>query len=149
MNMGPRSYRIGELAIQVGVSVRTLRHYDQLGLVQPSARSESGYRLYRETDFLRLQQVLSLRCLGFSLRRIRDVLDNKDFDVAASLRMQRLALQKRIEDLQRVESAIEDALAAHEQSGEWDWNLVLMAASAAGSGNEGDIIDFYGEVLHT
>ncbi|MYB83455.1 MAG: MerR family DNA-binding transcriptional regulator, partial [Chloroflexi bacterium] len=46
MNTGPHPYRIGELAARVGVSVRTLHHYDRLGLVQPSARSEAGYRLY-------------------------------------------------------------------------------------------------------
>ncbi len=143
MNTGPHLYRIGELAARVGVSVRTLHHYDRFGLVQPSARSESGYRLYSEPDFLRLQQVLTLRCLGFPLRRIRDVLDGEDFDAAASLRVQRLALRERIEELQRVESAIGDALAAHERGGRWDWNLVLTAAEAAGNSSGGNVMEKY------
>lgn len=142
MNTGPHPYRIGELAARVGVSVRTLHHYDRLGLVQPSARSESGYRLYSEPDFLRLQQVLTLRCLGFPLRRIRDVLDGEDFDVAASLRVQRIALRQRIEELQRIESAIRSALDAQERSGVWDWDRVLTAAAAAGNSG-GNIMERY------
>ncbi|MDE2837015.1 MAG: MerR family transcriptional regulator [Chloroflexota bacterium] len=141
MNMRSRSYRVGELAARVGISVRTLHHYDRLGLVQPSARSESGYRLYGEADLLRLQQVLTLRCLGLPLRRILDVLDGKDFDVAASLRIQRIALRERIEELRRVESAIAEALAAHEHGGEWDWNLVLVVAEAAGNSSGGDLME--------
>ncbi len=143
MNTYPRLYRVGELAARVGVSVRTLHHYDRLGLVQPSARSESGYRLYSEPDLLRLQQVLTLRCLGFPLRRIRDVLDGEDFDVAASLRVQRLALRERIEELQRIESAIGNALQAQERSGAWDWNLVLAAAEAAGNSSGGNLMEKY------
>ncbi len=142
MNTGPHPYRIGELAARVGVSVRTLHHYDRLGLVQPSARSEAGYRLYGELDFLRLQQVLTLRCLGFPLRRIRDVLDSEDFDVAASLHVQRVALRERIEELQRIESAIKGALDAQERSGVWDWDQVLTAAAAAGN-SRGNIMERY------
>ncbi len=142
MSTHPRSYRIGELAARVGVSVRTLHHYDRLGLVQPSARSEAGYRLYGEPDLLRLQQVLTLRCLGLPLRRIRDVLDGGDFQVAASLRIQQHALRERIEELRRIESAIGDALQAQQRSGAWDWDLVLTAAEAAGNSG-GDLMEQY------
>ena len=142
MNTGPHPYRIGELAARVGVSVRTLHHYDRLSLVQPSARSEAGYRLYGEHDFLRLQQVLTLRCLGLPLRRIRDVLDSKDFNVAASLRVQRIALREHIEELQRIELAIRNALDTQERSGVWDWDLVLTAAAAAGNSG-GNIMERY------
>ena len=143
MSTHPRSYRIGELAARVGVSVRTLHHYDRLGLVQPGGRSEAGYRLYHERDFLRLQQVLTLRRLGLPLRRIRDVLDGEDFDTVASLRIQRHALREHIEELQRVESAIGDALAAQERSGVWDWDLVLTAAEAAGNNDGGSLMEKY------
>lgn len=136
MDTRPHSYRVGELAARVGVSVRTLHHYDRLGLVRPAARSEAGYRLYREPDLLRLQQVLTLRRLGLPLRRIREVLDGEDFDVAASLHIQRRALRERIEELRRIESAIAEALDVQERSGVWDWDLVLRAAEAAG--NSGD-----------
>ena len=143
MDVQPHLYRIGELAARVGVSVRTLHHYDRLGLVQPSARSEAGYRLYAEPDFLRLQQVLTLRCLGFPLRRIRDLLDSEDFDIAASLRVQQHALRERIEELRRIESAIGGALDAQQRSGAWDWNLVLTAAEAAGNSSGGNVMERY------
>ena len=142
MDTPPRSYRVGELAARVGVSVRTLHHYDRLGLVRPAARSEADYRLYREPDLLRLQQVLTLRRLGLPLRRIREVLDGEGFDVAASLRIQLRALRERIEELRRIESAIEEALDAQERSGAWDWELVLRAAEAAGTSGD-DLMEKY------
>ena len=143
MNTHPRSYRVGELAARVGVSVRALHHYDRLGLVKPSARSDAGYRLYRDSDLLRLQQVLTLRRLGLPLRRIRDVLGSGDFDVAASLRIQRHAMRDRIDELQRIDTAIRDALDAHERSGAWDWDLVLTAAEAAGNNNGDNLMEKY------
>ena len=127
-----RRYRVGELAKLVGVSVRLLHHYDLMGVVRPSARSEAGYRLYAEEDLLRLQQALTLRCLGFPLRRIRELLTAPGADAAAALGAQRRVLAERIAELQRVDRAIGAALAAH-GGGAWDWNLVLSAAEAAGT----------------
>jgi branched-chain amino acid transport system permease protein len=60
-------WKVGELANRTGITVRTLHHYDEIGLLTPSERSRSGYRLYTEPDIVRLQQILSLRHLGFSL----------------------------------------------------------------------------------
>jgi DNA-binding transcriptional MerR regulator len=68
-------FRIGELAKRTGVSVRTLHHYDAIGLLRPSRRSESGHRLYDREDVARLQQIRSLRQLGLSLEEIRELLD--------------------------------------------------------------------------
>jgi DNA-binding transcriptional MerR regulator len=65
---------VGELARRTGVSVRALHHYDEIGLLSPSHRSEAGYRLYTEADVARLQQVRSLRTLGFSLEEAREFL---------------------------------------------------------------------------
>jgi DNA-binding transcriptional MerR regulator len=65
---------VGELAKRTGVSVRTLHHYDEIGLLSPSHRSESGYRLYAGADVVRLQQIRSLRTLGFSLEEVKDFL---------------------------------------------------------------------------
>ncbi len=97
-----RSYRVGEVATLTRVSIRTLHHYDRIGLVRPSARSAAGYRLYREGDLLRLQQVLTLRYLGFPLKDIGRLLDRPDFDVLASMRIQRGVLRQRIAELERV-----------------------------------------------
>ena len=80
-------YRIGELASMTGVTVRTLHHYDNLGLLRPSGHSESGYRLYSQADLARLQQVMTLRYLGFPLERIRELLARPVMDMAVSLQM--------------------------------------------------------------
>ncbi|HEY4561371.1 MAG TPA: MerR family transcriptional regulator [Thermoanaerobaculia bacterium] len=72
--MRPPPWKVGELAKRTGVSVRALHHYDEIGLLLPSHRSEAGYRLYTEVDVARLQQIRSLRALGFSLEESRDFL---------------------------------------------------------------------------
>jgi DNA-binding transcriptional MerR regulator len=71
--------KVGELARRTGLTVRTLHHYDEIGLLRPSWHTESGHRLYTAADVGRLQQVLSLRQLGFPLESIRDCLDRHDF----------------------------------------------------------------------
>ena len=65
--------KVGELAQRTGLTVRTLHHYDAIGLLRPSLHTEAGYRLYTARDIVRLQQVLSLRQLGFSLDEIREL----------------------------------------------------------------------------
>ena len=77
-----------------GVSVRTLHHYDEIGLLRPSKRSESGYRQYSPADLLRLQQILLHRELGMPLREIGALLDAPDFDAATALREHRRRLMR-------------------------------------------------------
>lgn len=77
---------IGRAAQLAGVTVRTLRHYDQIGLVQPSARTPGGYRAYSEADAERLREVLAYRRLGFGLREIADLVDDPATDAVAHLR---------------------------------------------------------------
>ena len=71
-------FRVGEVAARTGVSVRTLHHYDEIGLLRPGGRTESvhgaGHRRYTTADLARLQQILSLRQLGFSLDEVADAL---------------------------------------------------------------------------
>jgi DNA-binding transcriptional MerR regulator len=71
--------KVGELAKQTGLSVRTLHYYDEIGLLSPSFRTDTGYRLYVAGDIARLQQIKSLRQLGLSLEEIRDCLRRPDF----------------------------------------------------------------------
>ena len=73
-----RYYRVGEVATLTRVSVRTLHHYDRIGLLRPALHSAGGYRLYEESDLLRLQQILTLRYLGFPLKQIGELLDRAD-----------------------------------------------------------------------
>lgn len=83
-------FRVGELAARTGVSVRTLHHYDAVGLLRPSGRTPSahaaGHRRYTPADLARLQHILSLRQLGFSLDEVRDALTRPGFDPLAVLR---------------------------------------------------------------
>ena len=74
------SYKIKAVADMVGVSVRTLHHYDQIGILKPDSVTTSGYRLYTEMDIERLQQVLFFKELDFTLQEIKEILDNPDFD---------------------------------------------------------------------
>src|SRR5918998_5571727 len=80
---------IGTAASLTGLTVRTLHHYDEIGLVRPSAGSESGYRLYSPDDLQRLQEVLGWRALGFSLKAIAEMLEDPAHDRGEALRRQR------------------------------------------------------------
>jgi DNA-binding transcriptional MerR regulator len=78
--------RIGDVAAATGVTVRTLRHYDELGLLVPSARTEAGYRLYDDADLERLYRILALRRMGFALDAIAAVLDGDGRDPRPAVR---------------------------------------------------------------
>ena len=83
-----RMWSVGDLAAVSGVTVRTLHHYDRIGLLPPSGRTPAGYRSYDEGDLLRLQRILAYRELGFSLDDIAALLDDPDTDPAEMLRRQ-------------------------------------------------------------
>ena len=129
-----RLYRVGEVATLTRVSIRTLHHYDRIGLVRPTARSDGGYRLYAAADLLRLQQVLTLRYLGFPLKRIGEFLARPDFDLIASLRIQREALRDRIAELERIDAALGELVERRQTTGEWAWESVIKASAAVQRG---------------
>ncbi len=106
--------RVGSLAQRTGISVRTLHHYDRIGLLRPRARTTTGHRLYGEADLRRLQQILSLKSLGLSLARIREMLDQRGSDPVETLRSHAAQLRERIKrerilcaDLERLASRLE------------------------------------------
>jgi DNA-binding transcriptional MerR regulator len=105
-------YTIGQLARLARVSVRTLRHYDRIGLLHPSAHSQAGYRLYSSQDLERLQRILCYRQLGFSLRQIKALLSAPATDPLADLQQQRTLLCQRIASLQRMLEAVDKLLKA-------------------------------------
>ncbi|GAA2931456.1 MerR family transcriptional regulator [Streptomyces enissocaesilis] len=76
--MDSKHMRIGEVATRTELSLRTIRHYEETGLVTPSARSQGGFRLYTETDVARLMVVRRMKPLGFTLDQMRDLLDATD-----------------------------------------------------------------------
>jgi len=107
------SYTVGQLAALAHVTVRALHHYDEIGLLTPTGRTDAGYRRYSERDVERLQQVLFYRELGFPLDRIAALLDGET-DPAAHLRTQRRLLTERIARLQAMVSAIDQTMEANE-----------------------------------
>ena len=104
---------IGRVAELVGVSVRTLHHWDEIGLVSPSERTWSDYRVYQAADIERIQQVLLHRELGLSLAEVRAVLDDPDTDVVAQLDRQRAVLSERLDRLRRMIAAVDRMKEAH------------------------------------
>ncbi|MFJ2439456.1 MULTISPECIES: MerR family transcriptional regulator [unclassified Streptomyces] len=76
--MGSEHLQIGEVAARTELSLRTIRHYEETGLVIPSARSQGGFRLYTEADVARLMVIRRMKPLGFSLDQMRELLDATD-----------------------------------------------------------------------
>ncbi|MFI9288442.1 MerR family transcriptional regulator [Streptomyces werraensis] len=84
--MDGKHMQIGEVAARTELSLRTIRHYEETGLVIPSARSQGGFRLYTETDVARLMVIRRMKPLGFTLEQMRDLLDATDrLDAATGL----------------------------------------------------------------
>lgn len=100
------SYTVQAFARLADVSVRTLHHYDRLGLLRPARQPDNGYRRYRRHDLLRLQQIMTLKYLGFSLQEIFGFLEGQDYDVVRSLRAQKGVIDARITQLQHVSGAL-------------------------------------------
>ncbi len=122
--------QIGEVADRLGLSLRTIRHYDEVGLVPPSARSAGGFRLYTEPDVARLELIMRMKPLGFSLEEMRELLDALDAldaaeaadaqheDLMARLGMFRDAAKERVVALRKELTAAQDfadTLAEHLQ----------------------------------
>lgn len=99
--------KIGELAKRTGISVRTLHHYDEIGLLSPSLRTESGHRLYSAEDALRLQQILSLKLFGFSLFQIQQWLEVPDRSPLEALELHLKVLKDELADKQKTLSQLE------------------------------------------
>jgi len=97
-----------------GVTIRTLHHYDEIGLLSPGARSAAGYRIYEEPDLERLQRILFYRELGFALEEIAAIVDDPRTDAAGHLRRQRGLLTEMIERLQKMVAAIDYEMEARE-----------------------------------
>ena len=104
---------VGAVADLVGVSVRTLHHYDRIGLVVPSMRTSAGYRGYTDADVERLHVVLVYRSAGLPLEEIRVLLDDPEVDEFARLQYQRALLLERADGLQRTIKALEELMDAH------------------------------------
>ena len=117
-----RTWKIGELARRTGLTVRTLHHYDEIGLLAPSWRTGAGHRQYTADDVARLQMIVSLRQLGLSLREIGDWLSRPDTSPRAVIELHLARLRDQIDEQQalyrRLESIAERLRTAEEVSAE-------------------------------
>lgn len=119
----PELFKTQEFAKLAGVTVRALHHYDKLGLLKPKQRSRSGYRLYSQRDFGRLEQIVVLKYLGMPLKQIRGLLE-ADAKLGQALRRQQMVLAEKRRQLDRAVAAIEKAQQCFDARREPDWNLL-------------------------
>lgn len=122
-----RYYSSGQFAKKAHVTLRTIRYYDKQNILKPSAKTPAGARLYTEADFAKLQQILLLKYLGFSLQDIREMtLASADQQyLLESMRVQKKLIQERIEEMQAMNDAIDSTMNAIQQKQELDWNRMF------------------------
>ncbi|MCM1183368.1 MAG: MerR family transcriptional regulator [Roseburia sp.] len=121
-------YTAGELAKKLGVSARAIRWYDEKNLLTPCAYSKAGYRLYDDESAERLQKIIMLRYMDFSLEQICEMMREKDFDVRKSLCEQEALLQKKKEHIERVlevEEQENDLMVPEEAVGNRKWEGLI------------------------
>lgn len=114
-------YQACDFARLAGVTVRTLHHYDRLGLLKPNGYTASGYRLYGEQAFARLQQIVTLKFIGLSLKQIKILLAQHELDLPATLRLQRKLIEQQRVHLDAVLAVIERAERISASGVELDW----------------------------
>lgn len=120
-------YTSGEFAKKANVTLRTIRYYDRQGILKPSKKAKNGYRLYTDADFAKLQKILSLKYLGFSLEEIMTMTindDDRDY-MKESIGLQLNLVQKKMEHLKMVEQSLIDTAKKMEEAKEIDWNEVM------------------------
>ncbi len=108
------SHTVGELARLAGVTVRTLHHYDRIGLLRPSGRTTAGYRVYDRDDVDRLQRVLLYRGLGFGLEQVATLLDDPAADTDEHLRRQHRLLTQQVDRTHALLAAVEKEMEARQ-----------------------------------
>jgi len=138
--MSATQFRVAEFARIAGITVRTLQYYDRIGLLSPAQVTEAGHRLYEHQDLLRLQQILTLKWMGFKLEQIKEVLDSADYDLVSALRLQKQAIDQQIEALKEASQVLEAALSAVETAAakklDTDGLTTIIQAVSSADGDE-------------
>lgn len=124
-----RTWRIGEVADRTGLTRRTLRHYDELGLLIPAGRSGGDYRLYDEVDLLRLLQIQNLKALGLSLPEIAAALADPDLDATTTLRSHLVQLEESIAAQRGLAARLQNLATNTDRS--WEDVLAAIAMTQA------------------
>lgn len=114
MDGGKNLYTVGEAARRSGVSIRTLRHYDEIGLLKPLSVTEAGYRLYSEKEMKRLERILFFKELDFPLEEIAAILSHPGYDERTAIERQLALMKKKREQLDWLIRRLEDAVNGEE-----------------------------------
>ncbi|MDO5516409.1 MAG: methyltransferase domain-containing protein [Clostridium sp.] len=117
--------KIGEFAKRSGVTVKTLLHYDKIGLLKPSDKTESGYRLYCEDDFLKLQQITTLKFIGLSLSEIKNILFESGENLENMIVIQKKALEEKKKHIEEVISVFNKAEVSAKKNGFLDAGTLI------------------------
>lgn len=110
MEKDHRQYSVKQLSKLAGVSIRTLHHYDEIGLLSPAKRSDKGYRLYGTDELFILQQIMFYKTLGYGLETIKSILNDKDFDLITALQSHREILKQRAVHLDKLMTTIDKTI---------------------------------------
>lgn len=120
-----QTYTTSEFAQKAHVTGRTIRYYDEQGVLKPSGYEENGYRTYTDADFVQLQKIMSLKYLGFSLKEISQLVRGEsDQDLLELFDLQIHLMQQKLENMQRVQQALIHARGLVETKGNLEWDEV-------------------------
>jgi DNA-binding transcriptional MerR regulator len=122
-------YTIGEFAKKANVTIRALRYYEEVGLLQPSGVTEGKHRLYSDEDFIQLQQILMLKHLGFPLKKIKEMLEKKDWE--QSLQTQIKLVNLEIDRLTKISQGLKSILRVLQTEKRVNWEVLLKLFSYA------------------
>lgn len=117
-------YTIGQLSKNTGVTVRTLDYYDEIGLVKPASRTDGGHRLYSDDDVMRLERVLALKYMGFSLDKIKEVLESSKLNWQESIEQQLEMVRQEQQRLKMLEQALLGVSYSIEFEEDINWSII-------------------------
>ncbi len=103
-----KTWKVGELSKLTGLTIRTLHHYDEIGLLRPTFRTDTGHRLYTEEDIIKLQQIMSMKELDFSLEEIKDAFENPEYNPKEVIEMQLQKLDKEIKLKEQLKNQLQE-----------------------------------------
>ena len=134
------TYTVHQLAEKAGITPRTLRHYDRIGLLKPAELAKNGYRQYGDQELIRLQQILFFRELDFTLEEIQTMIDHPRFDLADAFRYQRGLLELKRKRLGTIIKSIDTTLNTMQ-----DQNITDQERDLYGSLSDGEIQQYKNE----
>ncbi len=118
-------YRVKKFSQLTSTTIKTLRHYDEIGLLKPAKKTISGYKLYSDNDILHLQQILILKFLGYPLTEIKNILSSKTDDITHSLKTQAKLLTKKSATAKDAAWLIDQIVAQKEQNHTLNWKMIF------------------------